>query len=65
MGYFNKIFIQRNTGEFQDITNLNKEEYESFLTAMVMLNKRYYELVDKPLIFKQKIIKFIDTYKIW
>ncbi len=44
MGYFNKIFIQEiKTGNLVDITNLDKEHYESFLDAMQKLNIAYKE----------------------
>jgi hypothetical protein len=42
MGFFNKILVQETkTGNLIDITNLDLEHYESFLTAMQKLQTAY------------------------
>jgi hypothetical protein len=42
MGFFNKILIQETkTGNLIDITNLDLEHYESFLTAIQKLQSAY------------------------
>ena len=42
MGFFNKIFVQETkTGNLIDITNLDLEHYERFLTAMQQLQSAY------------------------
>lgn len=42
MGFFNKILVQETkTGNLIDITNLDQEHYESFLTAMQKLQVAY------------------------
>ena len=42
MEFFNKILVQETkTGNLIDITNLNKENYESFLEAMQKLQIAY------------------------
>jgi hypothetical protein len=48
MGFFSNIYIKENkTGNLIDITNLDKEHYESFLELVVELNKTYkYALKD-------------------
>ena len=46
MGFFNKILVQETkTGNLIDITNLDLEHYESFLTAMQKLQTAYKNLV--------------------
>lgn len=42
MGFFNKIFVQETkTGNLIDITTLDLEHYESFLTTMQKLQAAY------------------------
>ena len=41
MGFFDKIFIQKGEGIPVDITDLNQEQYESFLEMTMQLNVAY------------------------
>jgi len=42
MGWFNKVLVVNDTtGDIQDITDLDKEHYESFLETMRRLNIAY------------------------
>lgn len=46
MGWFNKVLVVNDTtGDIQDITDLDKEHYESFLEAMQRLNIAYYNVL--------------------
>lgn len=48
MGFFNKILVQdTKTGNLIDITNLDKEHYESFLKAMQLLQSAYIKASQK------------------
>ncbi len=47
MGWFNKILVvNSNTGDIQDITDLDREHYESFLDAMERLRIAYKVIIE-------------------
>lgn len=48
MGFFDKIYIrEKKTGNLVDITNLDKQHYESFLEAMQLLQTAYIKALAK------------------
>ena len=48
MGYFDKIYIkEKKTGNLVDITDLDREHYESFLNAMNQLRAAYNVAIER------------------